>query len=240
MLAACLTSPAGSGPDRSPSAPRLPPPTSVKPRILDGLPPIRGPRARLVHEEHGLPGWWAQTVTVGYERIRGLREWGQRRDGTFEVSKSKVYPVPIEELWKGFCRCKLWLGGATQHMRWSDGTPVDAGFYAKGPGKSQVAIAHRKIASRAEADRLRAFWTSGSWRSGACLPASAEGKPSTDVFPLADWNPDARRATFANPEHDFPKTLTYHRAADDRLVITLAGDEGGKPRTETYDLRRKD
>ncbi len=135
---------------------------------------------RLVHEEHGIPGWWAQTVTVGYERIRGLRERGQRRDGSFEISKSKVYPVPIEQLWKGFCRCKIWLGGETlrmskatkykyMHMRWKDGTPVDAGFYAKGPGKSQVAIGHRKIASRAEADRLRVFWGERLVALGALL-----------------------------------------------------------------------
>jgi hypothetical protein len=125
--------------------------------------------ARLVHEEHGVPGWWSQSVTVGYERIRGLRQKGQRRDGSFEVSKSKVYPVPLEDLWKGFCRCKVWLDGAKlrmskatklkyMHMRWTDGTPVDAGFYSKGPGKSQVALAHRKIASREEAERLRAYW----------------------------------------------------------------------------------
>jgi len=116
-----------------------------------------------------VPDWWAQMVTVGYERIRGLRERGQRRDGSFEVSKSKVYPVSLEELWKGFLQCKVWLEGETlrmskatkhkyMHMRWKDGTPVDAGFYSKGPAKSQVAVAHRKIASRAEAERLRTFW----------------------------------------------------------------------------------
>ncbi len=29
----------------------------------------------------GTPDWWSQTVTVGYERIRGLRDRGQRRGG---------------------------------------------------------------------------------------------------------------------------------------------------------------
>src|ERR671922_201454 len=29
--------------------------------------------ARHLQEEHGVPGWWAQTVTVGYERARGMR-----------------------------------------------------------------------------------------------------------------------------------------------------------------------
>ena len=31
----------------------------------------------------GTPDWWSQMVTVGYERIRGLREKGQRRDGGY-------------------------------------------------------------------------------------------------------------------------------------------------------------
>ena len=57
---------------------------------------------------------------------------------------------------------KLRMSKATKHksmrMRWSDGTPVEANFYAKGPSRSQVHLQHRKLASRAEAERLRAFW----------------------------------------------------------------------------------
>lgn len=132
-----------------------------------------GAIARIVHEEHGVPSWWSQTVAVGYERIRGLRERGQRRDGTYEVSKSKVYPVPVAELWTAFCRCDRWLGGAklrmskatkpkSMRMRWSDGTPVEANFLDKGPGKSQVQLQHRQLPSRAEAERMRVFW-------GECL-----------------------------------------------------------------------
>ncbi len=126
--------------------------------------------ARLLHESHGLPGWWAQMVTVGYERIRGLREQGQRRDGGFDVNKSKTYPVPIAELWKAFCRCKQWLDGKTlrmskatkyksMRMRWSDGTPVEANFYAKGATKSQVQLQHRNLATRLEATKMRVFWS---------------------------------------------------------------------------------
>ena len=29
--------------------------------------------AAYVHEKYQVPGWWSQTVTVGYERIKGLR-----------------------------------------------------------------------------------------------------------------------------------------------------------------------
>jgi len=35
--------------------------------------------AALVHGGYGVEGWWSQTVTVGYERIKGLRDRGQRR-----------------------------------------------------------------------------------------------------------------------------------------------------------------
>jgi hypothetical protein len=63
------------------------------------------------------------------------------------------------------------------------------------------------------------------------------GRPSKDHFPLSDLG--EKRATFSNEQHDFPKHLTYERKAEDRLVITLTGDEGGKPRTEVYDLRKR-
>jgi hypothetical protein len=125
--------------------------------------------AQLLHDKLGVPDWWSQMVTVGYERIRGLREKGQRLDGSFDVSKSKTYPVPIAELWKVFLQCKLWLGGetlrmskATKHktmrMKWSDGTPVEAYFVEKGAAKSQLTLQHRKLTSRAEVARLRTYW----------------------------------------------------------------------------------
>jgi hypothetical protein len=43
--------------------------------------------AKYVTVKYKIPGWWAQTVTVGYERIKGLRAVGQRRDGSFEANK---------------------------------------------------------------------------------------------------------------------------------------------------------
>ena len=58
--------------------------------------------ARHVHEEHGTSGWWAQMVTVAYERIRGLRDVGQRRGGTYDVNKSKTVAVPLAKLYRAF------------------------------------------------------------------------------------------------------------------------------------------
>ena len=45
--------------------------------------------ARWLVDEHGVPGWWSQSITVGYEQARGLRVPGQHADG-FSVSASKT------------------------------------------------------------------------------------------------------------------------------------------------------
>jgi len=125
-----------------------------------------------VHEKFGVPGWWAQSVTVGYERIRGLREIGQRRSGAYEATKSKTIAVPVGRLYAAFADAKArkrWLPGVALVVRkttpeksvritWDDGTSVEAGFYPKGPEKSMVAVAHTKLTERARADELKRFW----------------------------------------------------------------------------------
>jgi hypothetical protein len=133
--------------------------------------------ARRVHEDFGVPGWWTQTVTVGYERLRGLREIGQRRgrggSGTFEASKSKTFPVPVGRLYRAFADAALrerWLPGVEMKVRtsvrdksmritWGDGTSVHVYFVAKGPEKSQVAVQHVGLADRADAAARKEFWT---------------------------------------------------------------------------------
>ncbi|HET9545067.1 MAG TPA: DUF4287 domain-containing protein, partial [Gaiellaceae bacterium] len=57
-----------------------------------------GEIARRLRSEHGVPGWWSQTVTVGYERARGLRVKHERPDG-FSVSVSRTVAAPAERLY---------------------------------------------------------------------------------------------------------------------------------------------
>ncbi len=49
---------------------------------------------------------------------------------------------------------------------------------------------------------------------------------------------EASKAVFENPEKDFPTCIEYHRAAKDRLVITLSDPHGKSGKTETFDLKR--
>jgi hypothetical protein len=133
---------------------------------------VHGDIAEYLHREHGVPGWWTQTVTVGYERIRGLRDIGQRRSGEYEASKSKTLPVPVAKLFRAFTvesTREKWLPGVKWKVRtkiadksirvtWEDGTSVELYFVAKGPEKSQVAIQHRKLRNKAQAAKAKADW----------------------------------------------------------------------------------
>ncbi len=44
--------------------------------------------AAWLREEHAVDGWWAQAVTVGWERITGQRLPNQMADGTFTANRS--------------------------------------------------------------------------------------------------------------------------------------------------------
>lgn len=128
--------------------------------------------AALLGEKYGVRPWWAQGVTVGYERIRGLRERGQRCDGAFEASKSKTFAVSASDLYAMFSprTIKRWLptgiakdrGGTanrTVNLDWEDGTKALFSFVAKGPGKCSVAVQHTKLKSKDDIPRRKAFWT---------------------------------------------------------------------------------
>lgn len=51
-----------------------------------------------LRDEHDVDDWWVQGVTVGYERITGLRLPHQMADGTFTANKSRTIAVDAAEL----------------------------------------------------------------------------------------------------------------------------------------------
>jgi hypothetical protein len=70
--------------------------------------------------EHRIDNWWAQTITVEYERARGLRPPGGGRDGLFTVGASKTVAVPVERLFEAFLNAELrerWLPGVVLRAR---------------------------------------------------------------------------------------------------------------------------
>ena len=127
--------------------------------------------ADYISEKYKVPGWWTQMVTVGYERIRGLREKGQRRSGSLDASKSKTVNASVSTLFKSFKQPKLrsaWLPtkavvrsaspNKSIRMTWPDGTSVQAYFESKGRSKTLVSIQHAKLESRDAVDRMKSYW----------------------------------------------------------------------------------
>lgn len=128
--------------------------------------------ARVVRDKYKVGDWWAQSVTVGYERIKGLREKGQRRDGSYEVNKSRTFPAPVQRVFDAAHETTLrrkWLdtpgvrirtANAPKSIRlgWPDGSIVVLGFTAKPSDRSMISVQHTKLPGKPAADSLKKFW----------------------------------------------------------------------------------
>ena len=128
--------------------------------------------ARHINETYGIDGWWAQGVTVGYERARGLRALYERPDG-FSMNASKTFPVPIARLFAALIdedQRARWLEGITLRTRTSQEnktarfdvlpgeTRLAAYFTARGPEKTSVSLQMERLPSAEEVGRWRALW----------------------------------------------------------------------------------
>jgi hypothetical protein len=128
--------------------------------------------ARWLREEHGVDGWYAQSITLGYERARGLRAPGEHADG-FAITASRTIAVPVERLFSTFEDPGLrerWLPGADLRTRtataprsarydWEDGsTRVIVGFDDLGESKSRVSLSHERLPDAETADEMKSWW----------------------------------------------------------------------------------
>jgi hypothetical protein len=146
-------------------------------RVLDDWGAATKPHpevARYVNAEHGIDGWWAQAVTVGYERARGLRAVHQTTSG-FEVSVSKTVAAPPAEVWSAFVearRRERWLepgllrnrpnsGSVGRSARFevaADGTRVGIWIEPRGDDRATVTVTHERLAGAADVATKRAAW----------------------------------------------------------------------------------
>jgi hypothetical protein len=128
--------------------------------------------ARWLVAEQDVSGWWAQSITVGYERARGLRAPGQHADG-WAVTATKTIGVPVGRLFAAFeddALRKAWLPGVDLRLRtarpsksarydWEDGSSrVDVGFEDLGVSKSRVAIQHARLPDGETAEEMKTWW----------------------------------------------------------------------------------
>lgn len=128
--------------------------------------------AALVKEKYKVNSWWSQTVTVGYERIKGRRVPGQKSDGSFAFTKTRTFDIAARKLFAmladaGFRR--QWLEGRITTVRsakpptsirlaGAEFDNVTLELTAKGDGRSALVVTHAKVPGKEAVERLKHFW----------------------------------------------------------------------------------
>jgi hypothetical protein len=128
--------------------------------------------AAYLRDELGVDPWWAQGVTVGYERITGLRLPHQRSDGTFTANKSLTVVVDADRLRQlllndddrddlfGGEPTELRSRPASKSIRLKVGPGVALiSLESKPNGRTRVSVAHEKLPSFDDVAEWKFFWT---------------------------------------------------------------------------------
>jgi uncharacterized protein YndB with AHSA1/START domain len=128
--------------------------------------------AQYLHKRLGVPSWWSQMVTVGYERLTHRRKRHEKAQG-YDVGASRTLPVPVAHLfaaWNDPQKRRRWLRedemeirtarhDKSLRVRWGDGNErVEILFYPKGRGKSSVSVDHRRLPNAKEAAKTKSYW----------------------------------------------------------------------------------
>ena len=144
--------------------------------------------ARHLHGDHSVPGWYAQGITVAYERARGVRAVNQRCDGEYEVTISKVAVATPADVVKALTTArgrKRWTADVDPALakglaravddpsskgvivradgqarfRYKWGdTTVQLNLLPKPGGKLTIVITHGKLTDGAMVEQRRALW----------------------------------------------------------------------------------
>ncbi|MFB9513934.1 hypothetical protein [Streptomyces purpureus] len=122
---------------------------------------------------HGVSGWHAQSITVGYEQERGMREVGQSSQGDWQVSASKTVSAPPNRVIDAFVREDLrrrWLPDGDLAVRthrpgksltadWDGGTSrISVYLTPMGHTKTQVGLGHTKLPDADAVAAYKTFW----------------------------------------------------------------------------------
>lgn len=132
--------------------------------------------------EHGVDGWWAQGITVGYEQARGMRLPGQRPDGTFDANASKTIARGAQEVFPHLAEDALrsaWLGEGWHvttatapkrvRLRSEDGSRAVLEVTAVSPVKTRVSVQHAKLPDPDTVAEKKTFWREALDRLAASL-----------------------------------------------------------------------
>ncbi|MDH2393627.1 hypothetical protein QCN29_33675 [Streptomyces sp. HNM0663] len=129
--------------------------------------------ARHLVEVHQVPGWHAQSVTVGYEQERGMRQVGQSSSGDWQASVSKMVNASAAAVIDAFADDSIrrrWLPESGFRIRtqrpaksltadWDGGASrISVYLTIKGDGRIQVGLGHTHLPDAEAVAASKAFW----------------------------------------------------------------------------------
>jgi hypothetical protein len=120
-------------------------------------------------------GWWAQGVTVAYEQHIGRRSPGQKNDGSYEVSVTKLMlgtKQDVFALWtEAYGQVTEFDSKPIENIRTSitpirsywradftDGSRLAIAVEQKTPEKAMIAATHTRLVSETDKDNWQRFW----------------------------------------------------------------------------------
>ena len=128
--------------------------------------------AGYLRDEHGLDGWWAQSVTVGYERISGLRLPYQQPDVTFSAGKWRTVTVDAAalramllddgdrtDLFPGF-ETELRSRPTSKVLRIAIGPgTAQVAIDPQAGGKTKVSVVHDHLPTTGDVETWKDYWS---------------------------------------------------------------------------------
>ena len=148
--------------------------------------------AAFLGTEHRMGGWYAQSVAVGYEQARGLRQVGQSSTGDWNTSGSRTLAAPPERVLDAFTDPETrerWLPGVELSVSSRrPGKSLGAGFRdASGDagrlalwleelpdGRTRLGLGHERLADAEAVAHYKVFWKE---RLAALKALLDEGSP---------------------------------------------------------------
>ncbi len=123
--------------------------------------------AEYLHQRCGVSGWWAQMITVEYERQKGLRVLNQSCRGDFQVSVSRALGVPVSTVWSAFtdeALLRQWCGREAK-LDFREGGK----FSGLGGGQGEV----RRVV---RGQRVRLWWNGKGFEGRSAVEIRFESK----------------------------------------------------------------
>lgn len=128
--------------------------------------------ARWLGSAHGVPGWWTQSITVSYERARGMRARHQMADG-YSIGATRSIATTVDAVLQAFtdpATRDAWLPDAplrsrptraarTARFDWLEpASRLVVTVVERPAGKVAVTATHERIQDASDAARLKAAW----------------------------------------------------------------------------------